>query len=589
MRIPLWRLIFWVSLSIVGIASLPGAPEAYPTHPDSKVQPGVPVGDLIKFEFASSTIFPGTSREVTVYVPKQYTPDKPACVYVNQDGVQWNAPVVFDNLIARGELPVIIGVFVRPGVVRSLSEESALPRYNRSLEYDGLGDAYVRFILQEILPAVATRTTPDGRPIRLSQSGNDRAIGGSSSGAIAAFTAAWERPDAFTRVFSAIGTYVGLRGGDGYATLVRKTEPKAIRIFLQDGANDHNIYAGDWWMANQTLQRALEFSGYEVSHVWGEGAHNGKHALSLFPDAMRWLWKDWPRPVGAAAATRNAVLKEILIPGEDWQQLEGTYQLAEGPAVTPAGQVYFTDIRGSTIYRVDDNGKPVVFVADSQRAVGQHFGRDGRLYTVSQRAKQIIAYDDKGSPQVVASDIVGNDLTIAHNGNLYLTAPQAAGNDSSQVVLIRPDGSRQVVDTGVRYANGVTLSPDQSLLYVTDYRSHWVYSYQIQPDGTLAHKQRYCWLHQTDAEDQTYADGIRCDRAGRIYVATRMGIQVCDQAGRVNAILPTPNGRITHLVFGGENFDTLYATCVDKVYRRRINAQGANAWAAPIKPAAPRL
>lgn len=585
----IWRLVFCLSLSIAGITALPGAPEEYPVHPDSKVQLGVPVGDLIKFEFAASAIFPGTSREVTVYVPKQYRPDKPACVYVNQDGVQWNAPVVFDNLIARGELPVIIGVFVRPGVVKSLSEETALPRYNRSLEYDGLGDAYARFILEEILPAVETRTTPDGRPLRLSKSGNDRAIGGSSSGAIAAFTAAWERPDAFTRVFSAIGTYVGLRGGDGYATLVRKTEPKPIRIFLQDGANDHNIYAGDWWMANQTLQRALEFSGYEVSHVWGEGPHSGKHALSLFPDAIRWLWKDWPRPVGAAAPTRNAVLKEILIPGEGWQQVEGNYQLAEGPAVTPAGQVYFTDIRASKIYRVGEDGKPVVFVADSQRAVGQYFGQDGRLYTVSQGAKQIIAYDNAGRPQVVASDIVGNDLVVAHNGNLYVTAPQAAGNDSSQVVLIRPDGSRQVVDTGVRYANGVTLSPDQSLLYVTDYRSHWVYSYQIQPDGTLAHKQRYCWLHQTDADDQTFADGVRCDRAGRIYVATRMGIQVCDQAGRVNAILPTPNGRITHLVFGGENFDTLYATCVDKVYRRKINAQGANAWAAPIKPAAPRL
>ena len=157
------------------------------------------------------------------------------------------------------------------------------------------------------------------------------------------------------------------------------------------------------------------------------------------------------------------------------------------------------------------------------------------------------------------------------------------------MLLLRPDGTRQVVETSVRSANGVTLSPDQSLLYVNDYRSHWVYSYQVQADGSLAFEQRYCWLHERDSDDQSFADGLRCDRAGRIYVATRMGIQICDQAGRVNAILPTPNGKLTHLVFGGERFDTLYATCGDKVYRRRLNAQGANAWAPPIKPTPPKL
>ena len=215
----------------------------------------------------------GTTREVTIYVPKQYDGTKPACVYVNQDGVQWSAPTVFDNLIARGELPVIVGVFVRPGILKSPDAKTALDRFNRSVEYDGLGDAYARFLLEELLPAVETTTAADGRAIKLSRSGNDRAIGGSSSGAIAAFTAAWERPDEFSRVFSAIGTYVGLRGGDRYPTLIRKTEPKALRVFLQGGSNDNNIYGGDWWMANQTMERALTFAGYDVKHVWGAGAH----------------------------------------------------------------------------------------------------------------------------------------------------------------------------------------------------------------------------------------------------------------------------------------------------------------------------
>jgi len=157
--------------------------------------------------------------------------------------------------------------------------------------------------------------TADGRAIRLSKDGNDRAIAGSSSGAICAFTAAWERPDSFRRVFSAIGTYVGLRGGNVYPTLIRKYEPKPIRIFLQDGRRDLNHWGGDWWMANQEMERALTFAGYEVNHVWGEDGHSNKHATEIFPDAMRWLWKDWPRPVKAGAG--SAQLQEILIPGGD--------------------------------------------------------------------------------------------------------------------------------------------------------------------------------------------------------------------------------------------------------------------------------
>ncbi|HEY5080242.1 MAG TPA: hypothetical protein VII43_10355, partial [Opitutaceae bacterium] len=126
--------------------------DAYVPGPDSVVQPGVPQGELIKFDFADSRIFPGTTRQVTVYVPKSYDPATPACVFVDQDGVQWNAPVVLDNLIARKELPIIIGVFVTPGVVKSAHPATELSRYNRSLEYDGLGDSYVRFLLEDLLP-----------------------------------------------------------------------------------------------------------------------------------------------------------------------------------------------------------------------------------------------------------------------------------------------------------------------------------------------------------------------------------------------------------------------------------------------------
>jgi len=578
------------ALALVFVATVPAADDQYPPHPDSQVRPGVPKGELIKFEFAASKIFPGTTREVTVYVPRQYDGTKPACVYVNQDGVQWNAPVVFDNLIARGELPVLIGIFVRPGVVKAANGQTALDRFNRSYEYDGLGDGYARFLLDELLPAVEAKTTADGRAIRLSKSGADRAIGGSSSGAICAFTAAWERPDAFTRVFSAVGTYVGLRGGERYSTLLRKYETKPIRVFLQGGSNDNNIYAGDWWMANQAMERSLIFSGYDVRHVWGEGGHNGRHATSLFPDAIKWLWSGWPAPVQPAAPTKNTVLASILIPGEEWQLVSEGYRLAEGAAPNAMGEVYFTDIPNSKAYRIGLDGKVSLARENTNRANGQAFGPDGRLYVVEGGAQRVMAYEADGKGTVIAEGFAGNDVVVARNGNVYVTNPPAgASNEPSKVWLIRPDGTKQVVDTGVRFANGVTLSPDQTLLYVADYRSHWVYSYVIRPDGTLANKQRYYWLHEPDGLDQSSADGMKVDREGRLYVATALGVQVCDQAGRVNAIIPTPNGRITNLCFGGEKFDVLYATCNDKVYKRKLKATGAHAWDTPIKPAAPRL
>ena len=201
--------VFSLALAFAGAAFAQKTPATeYPITEDSKPHDGVPKGEVLKFILEGSKIFPGTTRNVTVYVPRQYDPAKPACVWVNQDGVQNNAPVVFDNLIAKGEMPVTIYIAASPGVVKALDGKAALDRFNRSLEYDGLGDAYARFVTDELLPFVEKQTTGDGRPIVLSKNGNDRCIGGSSSGAICAFNAAWEKPAEFRRVFSTIGTYV---------------------------------------------------------------------------------------------------------------------------------------------------------------------------------------------------------------------------------------------------------------------------------------------------------------------------------------------------------------------------------------------
>lgn len=569
------RVILSVAILIVATASPLAAQEA-----------AWPKGEVTPYTFDQSKIFPGTVRDYWVYIPKQYDPAKPACLHVNQDGVQYKAPDVFDELIHKKEMPVTIGVFVTPGRVKAKDGSVALDRFNRSYEYDGLGDNYVRFLLDELLPEVEKKTANDGRPIKLSKDGNDRAISGASSGAICAFTAAWERPDAFRRVFSSIGTYVGLRGGNVYPTLVRKYEPKPIRIFLQDGSNDLNIYGGDWWMANQEMERALVFAGYEVKHEWGEGGHSGEHATKLFPDAMRWLWKDWPQPIKAGLGSQP--LQQILIPGEDWKLVAEGYKFTEGPAVNAKGEVYYNDAGGSKTFKVDLKGVVSEFLADSKKGDGQAFGPDGRLYANAGGMEQVVAYDADGKPTMIADGFRGNDLVVRHDGGIYVTDPFGTPNNS-KVWFVSASGEKKVVDSGLKFANGLCLSPDQSLLYVADSRSHWVYSYQVQSDGSLAHKQKYYHLHVPDTADDSGADGMRVDRDGRLYVATRLGLQICDQPGRVNCIVPTPNGKVSNLTFGGEKHDTIYATCGDRVYSRRVKVQGANNYEPPIKPAAPRL
>ncbi len=588
------RKLPFLLLLCFGKISAQTNPETYPVDPASVEQTGVPKGEVLTFAFENSKLFPGTSREISVYVPVQYNASKPACVYVNQDGVQWKAPTVLDNLIAKNEIPITIGIFITPGKVLAQNKDVALDRFNRSFEYDGLGDVYARFLLEEVFPFVESKKASDGRSIILSKSGNDRAIGGSSSGAVCAFTAAWERPEEFSRVFSAIGTYTGLRGADRYDILIRKHEPKPIRIFMQDGSNDLNIYAGDLWKANESMERALMFSGYDVKHVWGEGAHNGQHGTALFPEAMRWLWRDYPKQI-IASQTKNTFLNDILIDKEGWELVGENYGFTEGTAVNAKGEVFFHDIPNSKTYKIGVDGKLEVYIADSKKASGTTFSTMGDMITTTggwsqPPTKQVHRYKTSGTYEVVADEIAGNDITIAFNGNIYVSSPDGRERPS-KLYLIKPNGEQSVVDEGLKFANGLCLSPDQTQLYITESATHWVWVYQIQTDGSLTNKQKYGWLHVRDVDENAWSDGLKCDREGRIYVTSSSGIQVLDQLGRVNAIIPLPKtkGQVSNLCFGGPNFDILYASCHDKVFRRKVKVKGANNFDKPIKPNNPRL
>ena len=574
---------FCTILFIIFPFSLFSQTETYPEDSASIEQPNVPKGELLKFTFENSKIYPGTSREITIYVPAQYRANKPACVYVNQDGVQWKAPTVFDNLIYKKEMPVTIGIFVMHGRVKNAKSEEALDRFNRSFEFDGLGDNYAKFILNEILPEVEKLKTMDGRAIILSKNGNDRAIGGASSGAVCAFTAAWERPEAFSKVFSAIGTYVGLRGADDYSTLIRKYEPKSIRVFLQDGSNDLNIYGGDWWMANQMMERALIFAGYDVKSAWGEGGHNGKQGTAVFPNAMRWLWKNYPEKITTTTQTKNQYLKDILIDNQGWELVGEDYSFTEGTIANEKGEVFFQDIPKSITYKVGTDGKVSALKTDAKNASGTAFGVDGKRYTVSGTSKKVYSYDLNEKETILADSISGNDIAIAKNGNIYITAPEGS-EKPSKLFLIRPNGEKVLLDEGLKFANGLTFTPDQTQLYVTESATHWVWIYQIQADGKLINKQKFGWLHSKDVDGNAWADGIKCDKDGKIYVATNLGIQILDQLGRVNAIIPMPTGGAANLCFGGKDFDTMYVACSGKVFKRKFNTRGVNTFENLFKP-----
>lgn len=259
--------------------------------------------------------------------------------------------------------------------------------------------------------------------------------------------------------------------------------------------------------------------------------------------------------------------------------------------------MFFNEVPSGTTYKIDADGKPVVFLADSNQGDGQRFGADGKLYAVARKTSQVLrvragdATDHRSCGQV---DGRGRWLPRERSGRparwaCLCDAPRLGRQGAEQDLAHHPDtGEKTVVDTGLKFSNGICFSPDQTLLYVADSRTHWVYSYQVQVDGALAYKQKIPHLHVPDTAEDSGVDGLRTDKDGRLWAATRLGLQVCDQAGRVNCMIPVPNGKLSNLTFGGPNFDTVYATCGDKVYKRKVKV-GSGAPLAAHKPTAPRL
>lgn len=296
----LFGYVLSLNFALISLSQVPNIEKRYPHSPDSFPKSGVPQGAMESFVWKKSHVFPGTIRRYYIYVPAQYDASKPSALMVFQDGHAYikddgdfRVPTVFDNLIAAKEIPVTIGVFIDPGHLNTdlPPEPGWRPRpANRSVEYDTLNANYARFLLEEILPEVK-------KSYNITSDPEGRAICGMSSGGICAFTVAWERPDSFRKVLSHIGSFTNIRGGHNYPAFIRKgSDKKPLRVFLQDGSNDLDNEHGNWPLGNQQMYAALLFREYDVSFVYGEGAHNGNHGGSIFPDSLRWLWRDYTLP-----------------------------------------------------------------------------------------------------------------------------------------------------------------------------------------------------------------------------------------------------------------------------------------------------
>jgi enterochelin esterase-like enzyme len=534
-----------------------------------------PIGDIRGPFLWTSKIYPGTVRNYWVYVPKQYDAAKPACLMVVQDGLSratgWKLPRALDSLIDQKAVPIIIGVFVDHGTVPAKGNDN-YPRYNRCFEYDALGDTYARFLVEELLPEV-------GRSYNISSDPNDRSIAGASSGAICAFNVAWERPDQFRRVLSTIGTYVGLRGGDEFATLVRKTEPKPIRVFLEDGTKDLNIYAGDWWMANQDMLSALTWSGYEVNHSWGEGGgHDSKHAATIMADALTWLWKDYPTPVHAHKSKDERL--SLLLDGEGWKEISLGEKKAGKLAISNAGEVFFSEKQN--IYKIDQSGVVSAYAKINGNAGALSLDTEGRLYVFDATGHKIVVME-KGVTKDLAKNVDVAFLTATGNG-IYCT--DAVKNRI---------GYFDFASSKMQYFNvpfqptGVALSAEQTFLNVGAGDYIFGYSYKINEDGSLSHEQPYVHYHLPYGKITPGVQGMTVDSQNLLYSATAMGIQVSDQLGRVHLILSEPADDIVDIKLAGPNLDLLYVSCSGRIFYRKINTKGILPSASPVKPPKPGL
>ncbi|MBY0507949.1 MAG: SMP-30/gluconolactonase/LRE family protein [Bryobacteraceae bacterium] len=581
--------------TVIFIAGVALGAETYVLGPDSQPQAGVPQGKVTKHVLPPGKYYPGTPHNYSLYVPAQYDAAKPMPLMIFLDGSgslsnTVRVPVVLDNLIAKGDLPPMIGIFVDPGVLPP-AQVGTQSRFERVFEYDSLSDRYSRFLLEELLPEV-------GRAYNLTTDPNQRGISGVSTGAVGAFAAAWNRPDQFRRVLSFIGTFVAMKGADGLPALIRRTEPKPIRLFLQAGRNDHIVpaqpygtfYGGSWPINNQLMIEALEFAGYDAKLVLGDEGHNMKHGAALMPEALRWLWRGYPEPITVrepAGKSREGwdprgKVYATVAADQPWEAVGAEYGRITSVTANREGGVYFADDKG--VYRTDAAGRAETFQAVTG-VKGLSTGADGRLYASVPSRKQIVSWGPKGDRQFVTASVTAESIAVTAKGTVYFIDAT-----SKSIGLVDAAGRQRLVKAGgdIAQPSAITLSPDQGMLQVADGQSRFSWSFQIGLDGALNHGEPFYRLEMPESGWMSGVSSVTEDTLGQVYFASPLGVQICEANGRVAMILNPPTyGPVTGVTFAGPKLNWLYVTQEGKLFRRPTKVRGAAAWDVQALPKPP--
>lgn len=566
-------------------------PGDYQPGPDSQPQEGVPKGTVTRQVLPPGKFYPGTPHNYAVYVPAQYDPTKPTAFMIFMDGGNGGRnPVVFDNLIAKKDIPPMIAIFIDPGVLPTVSP-NAQNRRERIFEYDNISDRFSHFLVEELIPEVSKK-------YNLSKNPDDRGLCGTSTGAVAAFTAAWHRPDQFHRVLSIIGTYVSMKGADTFPAMIRRTEPKPLRILLQAGKNDHIVpgqefgvfYAGSWPINNQLMYEALQFQGYDVKFDLGTGGHDGRQAAALMPDYMRWLWREYPKPI---VVHEPAVVK---LPGweprgqvfanvwadKGWEKVGAAHQSLTPPATDKDGNVWYAD--ASRIYKADASGKESVFRDNVRGLKAVRAGADGRIYAADSTARRIVSYGASGDEKVVASGISASDLALTAKGEIYYLEGKTAG-------YIDAKGQKHVMTLPeVERPTALSLTTDQAMVLIGDAGSRYSWSYQVGSDGMPINGEPFFRIDIPEMTSSSGITGVTVDAINQPWFAGSLGIQICEQNGRCGATLAKPAmGNLTGIALTSlpdNNF--MYAAVDGQVYRRPVKRGGVSV-NTPVKPPNPPL
>jgi hypothetical protein len=445
---------------------------------------------------------------------------------------------------------------------------------------------------------------------------------------------AWHRPDRFRRVFTGVGTYVGIHGADQLPVWVRKFEPKPIRVFLQSGTGDNNLYCGDWWMANQMMERSLSWAGYEVKHAWGEGGHNQKHASQVFPEAMRWLWREWKTEIEVRANVKGeSKWKGYEVVGEgEW---EGVKIASQRGAGSKGGQTEFFRLGASqdgSVQVIDRRSKGVLSILAGEEAkirenwagistpLDMGINERGEVVLLYPGAEGFHRLGKLNEGRIEQSHRVGDAtcfVTLSDGVVLLGTEgsadgdPFASGSGGWAGIRVLQDGLHEkgsaVFAKGVRTFEKLCVSPDQTVVYASEKQGSKIFSAQLikrdVPKGggdpfapntemikaTVVHAMEPFGDLVNVPGAQLVVGGMCVDSNGWLYMATSLGIQVLDQAGRVNFIIPTPRPA-SDVCFGGKDLGRFFIACGDTIYKRATKARGVvSGQMAPIKPTPPKL